>query len=270
MKRLIGLVVLMAATIAGAGPRHAVRHVSKVGSVSPVKRLLDTRVRQVSWDETPLSEVIGWLRKLSPPNARVHILPRWRALEVEGVDKDSPITLELHGATVASILTEVLDQLSSADPLTYVGKGRKLRITTRSDVQSRLTTEMYDVAELLAQAQAKEIQPRFFIGQSTTFVRVTVARAGVGIEPQQLDVGGSLFGGNTQGTQQGGQQNDDDDPDPAEFEADLIDWIQTTVEPDTWQVNGGAGTLAIFDGVLTVRNSADVHALLGGGYHLNR
>ncbi len=264
MKQIIGVLLLVLVSFATAGDGGAVRHLRKVCTVSPVKQLLDTRVRQVSWDETPLEDVIAWMRKLSPKDARVNILPRWSALRDEGVDKESPITLEMHDATVASVLTEVLDQLSGADPLTYIGRGRRLRITTRSDVRKRLTTEMYDVAEVLAQARANEINPQFFVGQSVTFVQVTVTRAGVGVQPQQLDVGSSFF---TNAPQQG--QQDDDDADDVMFEEDLIDWIRTTVEPDTWRVNGGEGTLAILDGVLTVRNSADVHALLGGRYYLN-
>ncbi len=253
-------------TLLSGQPKHIAQKRVVVPVKSPVQCLLERRVRHVAWDEHPFGEILSWLRKLSPKDARVHVLPRWSALRAEGVDRDSPITLEMHNATVSAILEEVLDQLSLADPLTYVGKDRKLRITTQSDVRKRLTTETYDVAELLAQVRAGDIQPQFFIGQSITFVEVTVTRAGVGVQPRQLDVGGSFFGTPPQQT----QQNDDNNVDDTEYEAQLIEWIQNTVEPDTWQINGGPGTLAIFDGVLSVRNSADVHALLGGRYFLNR
>jgi hypothetical protein len=50
--------------------------------------------------------------------------------------------------------------------------------------------------------------------------------------------------------------------------ANLLRTIQNTVEPNSWQINGGPGTIA-FDYAtmsLIVKNSAEVHAMIGGGY----
>jgi hypothetical protein len=50
--------------------------------------------------------------------------------------------------------------------------------------------------------------------------------------------------------------------------ANLLRMIQSTVDPNSWQINGGPGTIA-FDYAtmsLVVKNSAEVHAMIGGGY----
>ena len=46
----------------------------------------------------------------------------------------------------------------------------------------------------------------------------------------------------------------------------LIDLIQNTIEPDSWQVNGGKGSIYYFDQlkVLVIRQTGEVHHQLGG------
>jgi len=47
----------------------------------------------------------------------------------------------------------------------------------------------------------------------------------------------------------------------------IIDLIQTSVDPDSWKKNGGQGTIAFHPSTMSliVRNSAEVHSVLGGG-----
>src|SRR5713101_3504110 len=47
----------------------------------------------------------------------------------------------------------------------------------------------------------------------------------------------------------------------------IIDLIQTSVDPDSWKKNGGQGTIVFHPGTmsLVIRNSAEVHSMLGGG-----
>ena len=46
----------------------------------------------------------------------------------------------------------------------------------------------------------------------------------------------------------------------------LIDLIQTTIAPETWEVNGGRGTIRYYSPlqVLVVRQTGEVHHQLGG------
>jgi hypothetical protein len=47
----------------------------------------------------------------------------------------------------------------------------------------------------------------------------------------------------------------------------IIDLIQTSVDPDSWKKNGGNGTIVFNPGTmsLVIRNSAEVHSMLGSG-----
>jgi hypothetical protein len=67
--------------------------------------------------------------------------------------------------------------------------------------------------------------------------------------------GGSTFGGSFPG-QAAEQQN----------AQALIDLITNTIEPDSWEINGGRGRIIYFSPlkVLVIRNSQEVHEQIGG------
>ncbi|MEE9293344.1 MAG: hypothetical protein V3W34_00050 [Phycisphaerae bacterium] len=238
----------------------------------PVKRqagkpvahaLLRKHVDRVFWDETQFGEVLEWLRKQSTPHGKVNVVARWRALAVEGVDFQTLVSLELEDVSVADVLDEVLDQISGTNPLVYVSRKNVLKISTRPAVRRKLYTRVYDVAEILALARAARVPAGIGISQQSRVGRATANIGGIGGTSDTVEVGTTILGD---------VEDDRDDDDPAgddEIVEDFINWIQTTVEPETWQANGGAGTLSVFNGMLAVRNSADVHALLVGSFHLN-
>ena len=47
----------------------------------------------------------------------------------------------------------------------------------------------------------------------------------------------------------------------------LINLIQATIEPDSWDVNGGKGSIQFYSplNVLVIRNTSEVHGSVGGG-----
>lgn len=245
-------------------------------AVPPVTALLHDHVKHVEWFDAPLIEVLRWLSERGTAKGRIDIRPNWRALKAEGVEEDSKVILEMSNTTVEEILIELLDSLSAGDPLHYVGEGDVLRITTRSDLRRKLVSRSYDVSQIVAQVRGQRVSPRFDIGQTIHIVTfVPVDGAGVGVTTQPIDVGTSMFSGDFFSTGNNGRNNpgrndDDDDQDDENAEdeiiQDLLENIYTTIEPDTWNVNGGPGTAGVFNGVLTVRNSIDVHAQLGAPF----
>ena len=72
-----------------------------------VRDVLRQRVERLDWDEISFGEVIEWLESLAP----INVIVMWRALEIEGIDSNTPVSLRMRGATVATILNEVLAQL---------------------------------------------------------------------------------------------------------------------------------------------------------------
>ena len=62
-----------------------------------------------------------------------------------------------------------------------------------------------------------------------------------------------------------------EEPEPNEQERklrELMNLITTTLEPESWAVNGGSGTIIPFRDRLVVRNSPLVHQQLGGPIRL--
>jgi hypothetical protein len=49
---------------------------------------------------------------------------------------------------------------------------------------------------------------------------------------------------------------------------DLITLIEQSVEPESWFVNGGLGSIVPFNKMLVVRNSIEVHEKIGGPFRL--
>ncbi len=230
----------------------------------PVRSLLLTRVDRVAWDEVPLGEVLDWVRARSTRFGKVNVVPRWRVLAAAGVDRDTPITLTLERVNVAEVLYEVVDQLSGAEEVVYYGAGNKLRFTTRSALRRRLHTRSYDVAEILAVSRFERVEPGIVVSQQINIARASVDRNGTGAEVFTYEFGQSLFGN----PENFNEQDEDDDDLDDENAQRLIETIRTTIEPDSWTANGGAGTLSIFNDVLIVRNSPDVHEIIAGRFYL--
>lgn len=247
-------------------PRPAAR--SRTGlHVSPIRAMMRKRVDRVSWHEAPFSDVLDWLRNQSTQYGTVNLIVNWRSMVVEDIDKQTPVSLEMKNVTVAEILDEVLDQLSGNDPLTWLGTGNILKIATKSAIRRKLITRTYDIAELVTGRGGGRVLGGISVGQQVGIATVVgIPGAGVGANVEMIDVGtqftvGSGSGGGGGGSGAGSDSNYDEES------ADrLIEVIQNTVEPDSWIINGGHGTIEFFDGVLIVRNSLDIHALLGGPY----
>ncbi|MBN1511450.1 MAG: hypothetical protein JXB13_05500, partial [Phycisphaerae bacterium] len=110
---------------------------------APVVELLKTRIDAIDWEDRTFGDVIEWLESL----ASVNVVVSWRELEAVGIDRDTPVTLRLRDATVASILTTVLEQLGEGDTVRWRGQGDTLKISTREAFNRKLHTRVYDVAD---------------------------------------------------------------------------------------------------------------------------
>ena len=123
--------------------------------------------------------------------------------------------------------------------------GNILLITTRADLNSKLVTRSYDIESL------RIVVPDFKGRQANLD---GVGQGGGAGRPR----GGILQGGG--GTQVGGSAD-------AETQK-LIDVITSMIDPPSWKVNGGKGTITEFKGSLIIRNGEEVHdaieAMLGG------
>jgi len=248
----------MPGSVSGEGPDFMSRAGRRSGAaaMNPIRALLLNRVDEVRWDETPLGDVVEWLAAQSTEHGQVSVVVRWRALNIESLDRDAPVTLTMRGVTVKDVLDEVLDQLSDLDPLTYVGKDNVLKISTKSDFDRKLYNRVYDISDILVKVKS-------FTGSPQIDLQQQQQSSGGGGSSGQAQVQ-SIFSG------QGGGGEDDDDEDGDEEDKEraeeVITFIQAVIEPLSWDENGGLGSMAVLNKQLSVRNTLSVHEQLGGPF----
>lgn len=202
--------------------------------------LLSQRVPEISFVDVPLESVVAWVAE----SEGVNVVVRWQTLEDVGVERDTPITLRLRNVRLSQALLMVLAEAGGVDTrLAYRAEDGVLTISTADDINREQVVVVYDVRDLL-------VTLRNFAGPRIELEQSGGAQAG----------GGVLTGdsreeapptGPASGMAQGELQN-------------LVRVIRATIEPDTWDGNGGTGTIETFGGQLIVRNTVLVHQKLGG------
>lgn len=224
---------------------------ARLGS-NAARTVLRKPVDEVDWDERTFEEVIDWLKGLT--DNKVNIVPRWGPLSIIGVDRDTPVTLQLRNITVAEILDEALDQLSEEGELTYHAVGNTLKFSSKPDFDRKLYRRVYEVTDILFQA------PDF-------------ARSAPTIDLEQAARAGGRSGGGGGGQSPfsgggGGSSSEDLEQEESEVEErieDLRTLIMDVVLPETWEDAGGPGRIRIFDNrYLIVLATVEVHEQLGG------
>jgi hypothetical protein len=108
--------------------------------------LLDKQIPQVQFDGTPLSEVIDFLRDATGAN----IFVNWRALENEGVRKDTPVTARFRQITAGKAIRVLLDNAGGAKAeLGYTIDDGVVTVSTVEDLERDTETRVYDVRDLI-------------------------------------------------------------------------------------------------------------------------
>ncbi len=226
--------------------------------------LLRKQIDSIDWQETPFEEVVEWLR--SEGDDKVNVILRWTAMENEGVDGESPVTLKLRDVTVAEILIEVMDQLSDEGLVSFHAKGRNIRISTVGDFSKKLVRRIYQMTDLTFSV------PDF--GRNAPQVDLNSAsrssKGGGG--------GRSVFSGSNSSSSEDLEIEDEDTDD---LISDLITAIASTIEPQSWGPitglqgptlpggGGGRGFIQSYnDRVLIVYNTVEVHEQIAGYFAL--
>lgn len=239
--------------------------------------LANLKVSQV-FQGTPLVQAIDILGQ----EAGVNIAFDARGMAAEGVDPDVLVTLNLREPIS---LQSALDLILSNYNLTYIIESEVIKITGKSQAAPKLNRIQYYVGDLVTPI------PNFQGVNPITVMSAggVVATAGMGLSGQMGTVGqmqGAL-GANTNNQaptnispvalaqqldpKSYGNYNGSASPmiDPltgqgggvmADF-TQLIELIQATIDPDSWEENGGTGTITEFRNTnsLVIRNSQDVH-----------
>ena len=112
-------------------------------SEAAIERALDTQTQMEFFKDTPLHDVIDWLKDYH----QIEIQPDTRALADIGLGTDTPLGTDwrLKGITLRSALNLMLKNLS----LTWIIQDEVLLITTPEEAEAQLTTKVYDVSDLV-------------------------------------------------------------------------------------------------------------------------
>jgi len=238
-----------------------------------IQRKLITEV-SIKYANRPLGEVIDELSAVTG----VPMVLDMRALNAVRVTTDTPVTLQLPGSIkLKSALNLILNSLE----LTYVIENDVLSITSLEAKRSKVYPRTYRVTDLVTPI------PNFstsyedgLAGALRAAYQMTNPQANVQVMPVSMtDLGNGMAGGsggmnsnvlgqyNPMGSQGGFGMNNP----PmgggaagggsfADFQS-LMDLIQTTIVPDTWEALGGPSSMSPYPQNLSlvISTTSDVH-----------
>ena len=273
---LLGSFALPASAPAGAQP------------TAEARAALSRNMPAVTLDDTPLEDSIDFLRNLS----NAPIVVDWPALELAGVEKTTPVTLQLRGVSARKLLQLMLDTVSPYEPLTFYVSEGVVTVTTLEKADAATVVRVYPIQDLIVDV------PDFYLDDLRVGLFGGGGQGGGGFGGQGgggfggggggngggggggglggggggglgggagggLGGGGggnSGFGGGNGG---GGGGNGNGDARSEQERADeLIELIINTIRPEIWQDNGGTASIRYFQGNLVVNAPISVHELL--------
>lgn len=191
----------------------------------------------------------------------VPLVINWKALEAQGIDPQTPISLQLYRVPGEVVLNLIIQQLHpdpiGNDELLLDVQQWYVRVMTREDALRRSTTRMYFIGDLLMEIPSFDGAPGFDLNQALS----------------NTSTGGSTEGSRGGGNAGGGQGIFTRDDEPRETRLTkrekaerIVDMIRDTIEPDIWRENGGEfGSIRYYRGMLVVKAPAFVHEQIGGG-----
>lgn len=202
---------------------------------------------RITLDAVPLSDALWALQEASGLNLHVN----WAALEAVGVERDTPVSLNVGQLPVRKVLSLLLSGLGGSEPITFYIDQGVVEIAPQSLADQHLLTRVYPVEDLLMEIPDFVDVPRFDLQSSASRGGRRGGSGGGG------SGGGGLFSGSGQEAQRPIPTRD------ARAQA-LIDLITGTVRPDIWRINGGVASIRHFRGVLIITAPISVHEAIGG------
>ncbi|QDU62898.1 Type II secretion system protein D precursor [Planctomycetes bacterium Pan216] len=232
---------------------------------SEATRRIEQALKQpidIDFQDTTLRDAVEFLQD----STGVNIVLDQNGLDILGLDPDVPVTLSLQGVSLKSALRLILKPME----LTFLIQDEVLLITDAQETGSELVTRVYPVADLVIPIID------FNSGGIGLAGSLGGGNAGQGALGGGGQGGGGLggggggfggggggfgggggggggfggggggggFGGGGGGGGQGGLGQGDTGEDIAE---DVMELIRTTIATDTWEENGGLGSIGYFE-----------------------
>ncbi|NBB96342.1 MAG: tetratricopeptide repeat protein [Planctomycetes bacterium] len=230
--------------LSAARQRYAADAVTESPESRRVRDLLQQRIPQLNFGGVPLSDVIQFLREVTGANIWVN----WRALEAAGVDKSTPVNINLSDIAAERALKTILEDVGGGTiDLSYVISESVVQISTREDLNRQTETRVYDIRDLVVRVQN-------FVGP-----RVDLDMGDEGDDGDGGSVGGTgLFDGDS---------DEDDDTEEEMSRAEMIEKVRSmiteTIDPFSWRPEGEIGSINELNGNLIVTQTAENHRRVG-------
>jgi general secretion pathway protein D len=248
---------------------------SLFGSVQEqkLKQQLSTPVN-VQYRNRPLAEVIDDLAKVT----NMPMVLNQRAMEAVRVPPDTPVTLELQNEIeLKSALNLILEPLD----LAYEIKNEVLQITSAEAKRDNVITRVYKVADLVTpipnftssyedglagalRAAYQMTRPQMDVQMTPVSMTDLATRQANALQPSKMapNMLGQYAPMGSQGGfgPQGGPNGMSGGGAFADFDS-LMQLIETTIVPDTWEALGGNSTMAPYPQNLSliISTTSDVH-----------
>lgn len=217
------------------------------GAIRSARAVLYEKPLTIDAVETPMSDFIAWFAASTGLDLQV----AWTEDSGDiGVDRDTPLSFSAREQPALAVLEAALDRASQqsflGEQLTWqFNAAGHVEIGPKSVLNRSKRVEIYDLSDLLIEV------PNY-------------------TDAPQLDLNQALQTGQGGG---GGPFTDAGDEEPErksqqEKLEELITLIQTMVEPEQWQANGGDGALLRpYRATMIVVNAPEyIHRALGQGY----
>lgn len=213
-----------------------------------------TVLQRADLENVPAREAFRWWSEATG----VSLVIDWRALDEGGMSGDSPVSVQLEGATAGQVLA-VLMRAVQADGLDPDNRlmfephdGRWLELTTRAGLNRRLVTRVYNVQDLVFEVPNFDDAPPFELNQS-----LSNTRSG-GSTPESRGGGGRQAGVFQEVPVEAAAT-----PTKGERGEAMVTLVKQMVETDVWQDAGGAASIQYLDGRLIVRAPMYVQRQIG-------
>jgi len=203
------------------------------------------------YQDKPLTEVI---RQIALDH-EINITMKTRDIESSGLSVTQLVSIDVDGITLRSALNLLLEQ---AGGLVYSIENETLNITNQLEQETKFINVAYNVADLVVPVGIRNPANVGQYGNSVPGSERAPSANGNGFYQVNDDLAVSI-GGNgrpsANGTGSGSQSVSN-----ADFSG-LVNLITTTVEPGTWDVDGGQGTIGQEENTLSlvIRQTSAVH-----------
>jgi hypothetical protein len=220
----------------------------RVHQRNTANRLRDA-VEGVQIENAPVRQAFEWWSR----NTGVALIINWEAMELDGIDPDTPIDLRL-GRVQAGVLLELLLKATVAGAagevgLVYEVEPGFIQVMTKRQAVRQPVTMVYDITDLLMEIPHFDNAPSFDLSESLAAGGQRGGRGGGG--------GGGLFGDTADREREVTRTR-------TERAEEIAQLIRDTIEPTIWMEAGGEyGSIRYFRNMLVIRAPKFVHRQIG-------